>query len=152
MLGIFDSLFDYNGDGKLDSFERSMKWASINMAINHVKKAEQSKSNTGSTYTGSTYTGNTNKKSTTTGSGYRNIPAEDADECDSESTEYTSYVGGANNNATETDDASDVYDSYLRDELEMAGIDADEFEWMDEFEKKEVLEDAGLDPWDYDIY
>ena len=38
------------------------------------------------------------------------------------------------------------------DELEMNGIDSIEFEFMDEDERREALEDAGLDPDDYDFY
>ena len=37
------------------------------------------------------------------------------------------------------------------DELEMAGLDRDELELMDEDERCEVLEDAGLDPDDFDF-
>ena len=38
----------------------------------------------------------------------------------------------------------------LEDELEMAGLDIDELADMDEDERREALEDAGLDPDDYD--
>ncbi len=37
------------------------------------------------------------------------------------------------------------------DELEMAGLDSLELELMDEDERREALEDAGLDPDDYDF-
>lgn len=37
------------------------------------------------------------------------------------------------------------------DELEMAGLDRDELEFMDEDERLEALEDAGLDPDDFDF-
>lgn len=37
------------------------------------------------------------------------------------------------------------------DELEMAGLDRDEFEFMDEDDRREALVDAGLDPDDYDF-
>ena len=40
----------------------------------------------------------------------------------------------------------------LADELEMAGLDIDEFADMDEDERREALEDAGLDPDDYDEF
>ena len=40
----------------------------------------------------------------------------------------------------------------LTDELEMAGLDVDELEYMDEDERGEALEDAGLDPDDYDDF
>ena len=39
----------------------------------------------------------------------------------------------------------------LEDELELAGLHADELELMDEDERREALEDAGLDPDDYDF-
>ena len=41
-------------------------------------------------------------------------------------------------------------DDELVDELEMAGIDIDELADMDEDERREALEDAGLDPDDYE--
>ena len=34
----------------------------------------------------------------------------------------------------------------------MAGLDIDELEYMDEDERREALEDAGLDPDDYDEF
>ena len=42
-------------------------------------------------------------------------------------------------------------DDELVDELEMAGLDIDELADMDEDERREALEDAGLDPDDYDF-
>lgn len=41
-------------------------------------------------------------------------------------------------------------DNDLVDELEMAGLDMDELADMDEDEHREVLEDAGLDPDEYE--
>ena len=38
------------------------------------------------------------------------------------------------------------------DELEIAGLDRDELEMMDEEERRETLEDAGLAPDDFDFY
>ena len=43
-------------------------------------------------------------------------------------------------------------DDELVDELEMVGLDADELADMDEDERREALEDAGLDPDDYDEF
>ncbi len=43
-------------------------------------------------------------------------------------------------------------DAYEISELEDAGIDIDEFELMDEDERREALIDAGLDPDDFDFY
>ena len=39
----------------------------------------------------------------------------------------------------------------LEDDLSLAGLDATELEYMDADERREVLEDAGLDPDDYDF-
>lgn len=36
-------------------------------------------------------------------------------------------------------------------EFELSGLDADELEFMDPDERREALEDAGLDPDDYDF-
>ncbi len=47
----------------------------------------------------------------------------------------------------DTDDIDDDDD----DELELAGLDRDELEFMDDDERREALEDAGLDPDDYDF-
>ena len=42
-------------------------------------------------------------------------------------------------------------DSYEIAELEDAGIDIDEFEFMDDYERREALIEAGLDPDDFDF-
>ena len=43
-------------------------------------------------------------------------------------------------------------DSYEIAELEDAGIDIDEFEFMDDYERREALIEAGLDPDDYEFF
>ena len=43
-------------------------------------------------------------------------------------------------------------DDELADELEMVGLDLDELADMDEDERREAIEDAGLDPDDYDDF
>lgn len=48
-------------------------------------------------------------------------------------------------------DFSDDETDDLDDELEMAGLDRLELEFMDEDERREALEDAGLDPDDFDL-
>ena len=79
--GFFGKIFDFDGDGKLNSLERAMDF----MAFNEMTKEED--------------------------------------------------------------------DSYEEenDELEMAGLDYDELTFMDEDERREALEDAGLDLEDYDF-
>ena len=48
------------------------------------------------------------------------------------------------------DEDDDCEDEELT-ELELAGIDPIELEYMDAEERREVLEDAGLDPDDFDF-
>ena len=58
-------------------------------------------------------------------------------------------------NETDSNDDEDFgTQQYMTDnELELldAGIDPDEFEFMDDDERQEALEDAGLDPDDFDF-
>ncbi|MBQ3165677.1 MAG: hypothetical protein IJC02_14300 [Lachnospiraceae bacterium] len=42
-------------------------------------------------------------------------------------------------------------DEEIMTDLELAGLEPEELEYMDEHERKELLEDAGLDPDDYDF-
>ena len=48
------------------------------------------------------------------------------------------------------EDSSDEDDEF-EDDLTAAGLDVLELECMDEEERREALEDAGLDPDDYDL-
>lgn len=48
------------------------------------------------------------------------------------------------------DDEDDWNDDELT-ELELAGIDPEELEYMDDEERREILEEAGLDPDEYDF-
>lgn len=43
-------------------------------------------------------------------------------------------------------------DSTTDDVLAEAGLDRDELSWMDEDERREALEEAGLDPTDFDDF
>ena len=49
------------------------------------------------------------------------------------------------------DDSDDDEEDDLISELEMAGLDYDDLSYMDEGERREAFEDAGLDPDDYDF-
>ena len=46
------------------------------------------------------------------------------------------------------EDTSSDYDD-LDDDIEMAGLDRDELEYMDADERRSAIEDAGLDPDDF---
>lgn len=47
--------------------------------------------------------------------------------------------------------ASMMEEEESKTELAMSGLDIDDLEYMDPDERREVLEDAGLDPDDYDF-
>ena len=49
------------------------------------------------------------------------------------------------------DDDEDDEEEKMESDLEMAGLDYDELSWMDDDERREALENAGLDPDDYDF-
>lgn len=48
------------------------------------------------------------------------------------------------------DDPNGGLDDVEEEEIDTYGIDKDEFDLMDEYEKREALEDAGLDPDDFE--
>ena len=56
-----------------------------------------------------------------------------------------------NNNGISSGSSIDEDDDVL-DEIELAGLDRDELEFMDEDERRQALEDAGLDADDFDDF
>ena len=68
---------------------------------------------------------------------------------------FTDMVESANEtDSEEADDNDFATQEYMSDndlELLEAGIDPDEFEFMEDYERQEALEDAGLDPDDFDF-
>ncbi|MCC8152723.1 MAG: hypothetical protein LIO96_15120 [Lachnospiraceae bacterium] len=69
-------------------------------------------------------------------------------------------IAGVMDECTKQNDVDSSFDVDLsfsgvtddqRDELEMAGLDPFELEWMDEEERREAMEGVGLDPDDYDF-
>ena len=90
MFGLFDDIFDFDHDGKLDGFEEAAEAAFVM----------------------------------------------DVTETD---TQYEENV-----------DEDEERLQILRDEIEAEGLDIDELEFMDEDDRRDILEDAGLDPDDYD--
>ena len=79
-MGLLDNLFDFDGDGKLDTFEKAAEFATFAS----IMDAEEAREKV--------------------------------------------------------------------EELEMSGLDTSGLEFMDEDERREALEDAGLDPDDYDEF
>lgn len=74
-MGLFGDLFDFNGDGKMDAFEKAAEFGAFMNMVNSCQK----------------------------------------------------------------------------DELTSVGIDIDDLDLMDDDERREAIEDAGLDPDDYDF-
>ena len=56
----------------------------------------------------------------------------------------TAYI---NDTIFKEEDTSSDYDEF--DDLELAGLDRDELEFMDADERRSAIEDAGLDPDDF---
>ena len=59
--------------------------------------------------------------------------------------------------SSKQDSSNNAYDDLIltseqEEQLEQAGIDTFDFEFMDDDEKLEALEEAGLDPFDFDMY
>ena len=77
MLGLFGDVFDFNGDGEMDSFERAAEFS----FLEEIMDTEEDKNN----------------------------------------------------------------------DLELSDVDLDAMEYMDSDERREALEEAGLDPDDYDF-
>ena len=61
--------------------------------------------------------------------------------------EHEALFGDAGDFGEEPDEEEE-----LEDELMYAGLDRDELEMMDPDEREEALEEAGLDPDDYDFF
>ena len=90
-MGIFGDMFDFNRDGKLDSFEKATEFGAFMHMMEECEKSDSSTS------------------------------------------------------------GSIIDDTAVVDEITAAGLDMDELEFMDEDERRDALEDAGLDPDDFDL-
>ena len=66
---------------------------------------------------------------------------------------FTDMVESANETDSDADEDFGTQEYMTDNELELldAGIDPDEFGFMDDDERQEALEDAGLDPDDFDF-
>lgn len=62
--------------------------------------------------------------------------------------EHEALFGDAGDFESDESEGEDWED----DELELAGLDRDELELMDDKERRDALEDAGLDPDDFDFF
>jgi len=66
---------------------------------------------------------------------------------------FTDMVESANETDSNDDEDFGTQQYMTDNELELldAGIDPDEFEFMEDYERQEALEDAGLDPDDFEF-
>ena len=97
--GLFGGMFDFNNDGKLDSFEKAAEFATF---MHIVDETEKDNVSSGITFGSSL-----------------SIDDDDIDEVD--------------------------------EALSSVGLDRFDLEMMDDDERAEALEDAGLDPDDFDF-
>lgn len=97
--GLFGGLFDFNHDGKMDSFEKTAEFATFMHIVNESEKEE---TDTSGTSINSTY-------------------------------------------------HSEDYNDDVEDVLNDAGLDLFDLELMDDNESAKVIEDAGLDPDDFEF-
>ena len=103
--GIFGSLFDFNRDGKMSSFERAAEIGFLHHLMESEKKESQASSSS-----------------------------------------YGSFFSGS---SVSVDDEDDDHEDRSLD-LMITGLDEVELSLMDEDERHAALEDAGLDPYDFD--
>lgn len=94
--GFFGGLFDFNGDGKLDSFEKAADFAT-----------------------------------------FVNLISDDKEETEAEDGSVKKFIS----DPIEEDEG----------DLSYFDLDYEELAYMDEDERSEALEDAGLDPDDFDF-
>ena len=122
MLGIFDDFFDMNNDGKLDSLEKAGEAAFVMGMIESESEIMDP------------------------GDAQESFDFEDPDPLKDD-------IDDDNNEEDDEIDEEDEEEKrlqILQEELEAEGLDVDELDLMDEEERREVLEEAGLDPDDYD--
>ena len=120
-----DDLFDFDGDGELDSVERMEMYQFMDNTANRNRNRFFEDDE---------------------GLNLFEDPEdeEDDDEDDDEDDEE-------DDEEDEEDDVDLFGEDEARAEFEDAGLDYDELEYMDPDERREMLEDTGLDPDDYDF-
>lgn len=120
-----DDLFDFDGDGELDSVERMEMYQFMDNTANRDRNRFFEDDD-----------------------GLNLFEDPDEDEWD----EFENEDDDEDEDDDEEDGDVDLFgEDEVRAELEDAGLDYDELEYMDPDERREMLEDAGLDPDDYDF-
>ena len=116
-----DDLFDFDGDGELDSVERMEMYQFMDNTANRDKNRFFEDDE---------------------GLNLFEDPDED---------EWDEFEDEDDDEDDEEDDVDLFGEDEVRAELEDVGLDYDELEYMDPDERREMIEDAGLDPDDYDF-
>lgn len=119
-----DDLFDFDGDGELDSVERMEMYQFMDNTANRDKNRFFEDDE---------------------GLNLFEDPEDEEDEFEDDD-EQDPFE-----DPDEDDDVDLFGEDEVRAELEDAGLDYDELEYMDPDERREMIEDAGLDPDDYDF-
>lgn len=102
MVGFFDKVFDFNHDGKLNTFEKVTQFATFASIMDETKEKD-------------------------------------------------GQIGLASFGECSNDSDLSLLDESQKSELENAGLDEFDLELLDEDERREAIEDTGLDPDDYDF-
>lgn len=117
-----DDLFDFDGDGELDSVERMEMYQFMDNTANRDRNRFFEDDD-------------------------EQDPFEDPDE-----DEWDEFEDEDDDEDDDDEDDVDLFgEDEVRAELEDAGLDYDELEYMDPDERREMIEEAGLDPDDYDF-
>lgn len=118
-----DDLFDFDGDGELDSVERMEMYQFMDNTANRDRNRFFENDD---------------------GLNLFEDPEDEEDEWDE-------FEDDDEDDEDDDEDEDLFGEDEVRAELEDAGLDYDELEYMDPDERREVIEDAGLDPDDYDF-
>ena len=137
-----DDLFDFDGDGELDSVERMEMYQFMDNTANRDRNRFFEDDDGLNLFEDSEDEEDEWDE------------FEDEDEQDPFEDEWDEFED-KDEDEDEDDDEEDDVDLFgedeVRAELEDAGLDYDELEYMDPDERREMIEDAGLDPDDYDF-
>lgn len=149
-MGLLDSIIfgvALGVSGAFDKDKKTDKAAAYGAAMGASLGSGRKWTMADSIRLGATINALDSKKEESSGYGYLGSSCSSTD-CETYdcSSSYSSY-----------DSAENKYDNLIltseqEEQLEEAGIDTFDFEYMDDDEKMEALEDAGLDPFDFDMY
>lgn len=129
MAGWFDKMFDFDHDGKMNWIESAAKYAFLQEVMEGDKK-----------------------KNSSSASGNGNTDDDWDDDCEEDNQWDEDGDCDEEDQWDEDVDCEEDNHDELENDLIFAGLDPMELEMMDEIERREAIEDAGLDPDDYEEF